>query len=134
MKRTICILTLLVISGTTFGQAADKHMKNLDPGFVHVVYFWLNNPDNKDDQKQFEKALKKFMKKSKHANTQYFGKPPTATRDVVDDSFTYNLIVSFKSAKEQEKYQKEKAHEAFIEEAQNLWKKVVVYDSEGIKL
>ena len=64
-------------------------------------------PKSEEDQKQFEKAIKKFMKKSKHANTHYVGKPPKATRDVVDDSFTYALIVSFKSAKEQEKYQKE---------------------------
>ncbi len=81
-----------------------------------------------------KRRLKKFMKKSKHANTQYFGKPPKATRDVVDDSFTFCLIVSFKNAKEQEKYQKEKAHQEFIDEAQSLWNKVIVYDSEGIKL
>ncbi|WP_297794620.1 Dabb family protein [uncultured Eudoraea sp.] len=109
-------------------------MRNLDSHFVHTVYFWLNNPDNKDDQKQFEKAMKKFMKKSKHANTHFVGKPPKATRDVVDDSFTYALIVSFKSAKQQEKYQNEKAHLAFIKEAESLWNKVIVYDSQGIKL
>jgi len=133
MKKTVCILTLLLISITAYSQQ-DKQMRNLDPGFVHTVYFWLNNPDSGDDQKQFEKAMKKFMKKSKHANTHYVGKPPKATRDVVDDSFTYALIVSFKSAKEQEKYQKEKAHLQFIEEAQSLWNKVIVYDSQGVKL
>ena len=133
MKKTVCILTLLFISITAYSQQ-DKQMKNLDPRFVHTVYFWLNNPDSEEDQKQFEKAMKKFMKKSKHANTHYVGKPPKATRDVVDDSFTYSLIVSFKSAKEQEKYQNEKAHLEFIEEAQNLWNKVIVYDSQGIKL
>ena len=132
MKKTVCILTFLLIAITAYSQQ-DKTMRNLDSHFVHTVYFWLNNPDSEDDQKQFEKAIKKFMKKSKHSNTQYVGKPPKATRDVVDDSFTYALIVSFKSAKEQEKYQNEKAHQEFIDEAQSLWKKVIVYDSQGIK-
>lgn len=133
MNKTVCILTLLLITVTTYGQQ-DKTMRSLDSKFVHTVYFWLNNPDSEDDQKQFEKAMKKFMKKSKHANTHYVGKPPKATRDVVDDSFTYALIVSFKSAKQQEKYQNEKAHLAFIEEAESLWNKVIVYDSQGVKL
>ena len=133
MKKTVCILTLLLITITTYSQQ-DKEMRNLDSHFVHTVYFWLNNPDSEDDQKQFEKAMKKFMRKSKHANTHYVGKPPKATRDVVDDSFTYTLIVSFKSAKQQEKYQNEKAHLEFIEEAQSLWNKVIVYDSQGVKL
>lgn len=133
MKKTVCILTLIFITITAYSQQ-DKTMRSLDSHFVHTVYFWLNNPDSEEDQKQFEKAMKKFMNKSKHANTHYVGKPPTATRDVVDDSFTYALIVSFKSAKQQEKYQNEKAHLAFIEEAGSLWNKVIVYDSQGIKL
>lgn len=133
MKKSFCILTLILISITSYSQE-DKKMKNLNPAFVHTVYFWLNNPDSKDDQKKFEKAIGKFMKKSKHSDTHYVGKPPKATRDVVDDSFTYALIVSFKSAKDQEKYQEEKAHLEFIEEAQSLWNKVIVYDSQGIKL
>ena len=60
MKKTVCILTLLLISITAYSQQ-DKQMRNLDPGFVHTVYFWLNNPDSGDDQKQFEKAMKKLF-------------------------------------------------------------------------
>ena len=52
MKKTVCILTLLLISITAYSQQ-DKQMRSLDPGFVHTVYFWLNNPDSGDDQKQF---------------------------------------------------------------------------------
>ncbi len=133
MRTTIFSLVFLLFTIVTFSQS-DNQMKNLDPAFVHNVYFWLKNPESSNDQKKFEKALKKFLKKSKHAKTLYVGKPPKATRDVVDDSFTYALVVSFKSAKSQEKYQKEKAHLVFIEEAKDLWDKVIVYDSQGIKL
>ncbi|WP_276389404.1 Dabb family protein [Eudoraea chungangensis] len=133
MKTTFFSLVFLLLTCSAFSQT-DKHMKDLDPAFVHNVYFWLKNPDSEDDQKIFEKALKKFLKKSKYAKTLYIGKAPKATRDVVDDSFTYALIVSFKSAKAQEKYQEEKPHLVFIEEASELWNKVIVYDSQGIKL
>ncbi|WP_343487359.1 Dabb family protein [Allomuricauda sp. d1] len=51
---------------------------------------------------------------------------------MVDDSFTYNLIVTFESAEAQEGYQNEAAHLAFIEECNDLWKKVIVYDATGI--
>jgi hypothetical protein len=61
------------------------------------------------------------------------GTPPKAVRDVVDDSFTYSLIVTFESAEAQEAYQEEEAHLIFIEECKDLWEKVIVYDSEGVR-
>ncbi|MBE15413.1 MAG: stress responsive protein [Cytophagaceae bacterium] len=97
--------------------------------FVHVVYFWLARPDNAADRAAFEAALERFLATSAYAKTTFVGTPPTATRAVVDDSFTYNLIVSFESAEAQEKYQNEVAHLAFIEQASHLWEKVMVYDA-----
>ena len=58
---------------------------------------------------------------------------PKASRDVVDDSFTYSLILSFESAEAQENYQTEQAHTAFVETCKDLWKKVIVYDSIPLK-
>lgn len=107
-------------------------MKTFDPAFVHTVFFWLNQPDSQPDRQQFEAALKKFLGKSAFAKTNFIGTPPTASRDVVDGSFTYSLVVSFESAAAQEAYQKEQPHLDFIEEASHLWKKVIVYDSQGI--
>jgi len=42
------------------------------------------------------------------------------------------LILSFESAEDQEAYQEEPPHKVFIEECQDLWEKVIVYDSQGI--
>jgi hypothetical protein len=81
---------------------------------------------------KFETSLKKFLKDSKYAKTNFIGTPPKATRAVVDGSFTYSLIVTFESAEAQEGYQKEEAHLTFIEECKDLWEKVIVYDSNGI--
>lgn len=111
----------------------NSDMKSFDSAFAHVVYFWLHNPDNKSDRQEFEAALKKFLNNSQFAKTKYIGTPPVATRDVVDGSFTYNMVVTFESAEAQAEYQKEQPHLDFIEEASHLWKRVQVYDSMGIE-
>ena len=73
------------------------------------------------------------MDNSAYAKTKFIGKPPRASRDVVDGSFTYSLIVTFESAEAQQKYQEEPPHKRFVEESEALWEKVIVYDSQGIE-
>ncbi len=116
---------------STYGQEQNT-MKSLDPAFVHTVFFWLNNPDSQSDRQEFEAALTKFLSRSAFAKTNFIGTPPAASRDVVDGSFTYSLLVSFESAEAQENYQKEQPHLDFIEEASHLWERVIVYDSKGL--
>lgn len=110
-------------------RAQESTEVEFDPTFVHVVYFWLNNPDIPADRLAFENSLNTLLETSKFTKTNYVGTPPKAIRDVVDDSFSYCLIVTFESAKAQEAYQVEPAHLKFIEDAGHLWNKVVVYDA-----
>ena len=130
MKRTILIFTFLLVSTASYCQE-NQSMKNFDPTFVHTVFFWLNNPDKQEDRAKFEASLGKFLEHSEFAKTKFIGTPPKATRDVVDGSFTYSLVVTFESAEAQQKYQEEPAHLLFIEEASSLWNKVIVYDSKS---
>jgi len=104
-------------------------MKEFDSNFAHTVYFWLANPDQQEDRTAFETSLRKFLNHSGYAKTTFIGKPPKASREVVDGSFTYSLIVSFESAEAQQAYQVEAPHKLFIEESSHLWTKVIVYDS-----
>ena len=115
------------------GNAQSNDKEKFDHEFAHVVYFWFKNPDSKADGAKFEASLKKFLANSKYAKTKFIGKPPKAIRDVVDDSFTYSLILSFDSAEAQAAYQVEPPHLVFIEECKDLWEKVIVYDSYGLK-
>lgn len=131
MKNVICILVLTLMTTVTFGQN-DKEMTEFDSNFSHTVFFWLKNPDNQADRTAFETSLRKFLDNSAYAKTQFIGKPPKASRDVVDGSFTYSLIVSFDSSESQQAYQDEAPHKLFIEESSALWSKVIVYDSIGI--
>ena len=107
-------------------------MREFDTNFAHTVYFWLANPDSEEDRTAFETSLQNFLDNSAYAKTNFIGKPPKASRDVVDGSFTYSLIVTFESAETQQKYQVEPPHLKFVEEASSLWTKVIVYDSQGI--
>ncbi|NAY92695.1 Dabb family protein [Muricauda sp. JGD-17] len=131
MKTKVMIAFFLGIA--SFGLAQDQLNKTaFDHTFTHTVYFWLKNPDSQSDRNLFERSLKSFLDKSKYAKTNFVGTPPSATRDVVDDSFTYALIVTFESAEAQEAYQNEEVHLTFIEECKDLWEKVVVYDALGV--
>ena len=116
-----------------FTSAQNEPIKPFDSNFAHVVYFWFKNPSNSSDRVKFEKSLKTFLDSSKYAKTNFVGTPPKAIRDVVDDSFTYNLIVTFESAEAQAAYQDEEAHLTFIEECKDLWEKVIVYDANGVE-
>ena len=111
----------------------DKEVTTFNPNFAHTVYFWLKKPESTTDRLQFETSLKKFLKNSAFAQTNFIGTPPKAERTVVDGTFTYSLIVTFSSAEDQQNYQNEIAHTVFLEEASDLWNKVVVYNSIPVK-
>jgi hypothetical protein len=125
------MIILTVLTGTNELQGQDQPV-DFDKNFTHVVYFYLNNPDNPEDRSAFENSLKKFLDNSLYAKTKFIGIPAKTPRDVVDNSFTYSLILSFPSKEIQDKYQEEPAHLVFIEESSHLWEKVQVYDSVGI--
>ena len=126
-------VTALALFPLRAGAQNSSDMNAFDPSFVHTVYFWLHNPDSQADRQAFETSLRKFLSRSEFAKTKFIGTPPVSTRDVVDGSFTYSLIVTFESAQAQAGYQKEQPHLDFIEEAAHLWKKVIVYDSMGLQ-
>ncbi len=130
MKKAIVLLFLTVLI-TACGQKKEA-MNEFDANFAHTVYFWLKNPNNEADRTSFETSLQKFLDASAYAKTKFIGVPPKASRDVVDGSFTYSLIVTFESATAQQNYQDEAPHKRFVDESSHLWTKVIVYDSNGV--
>ncbi|MEM9141888.1 MAG: Dabb family protein, partial [Bacteroidota bacterium] len=131
MKNTI--VTIICLMVMTYGMAQTSNsMQEFDSHFAHTVYFWLKNPDSEADRRAFTSSLQRFLNQSQYARTNFIGVPPRATREVVDGSFTFSLIVTFESAEAQQKYQDEPAHKVFVEESSGLWEKVIVYDSQGV--
>ncbi len=131
-ERLIKLTLIIFISSSSLLFSQTEKKLELNKNFTHVVYFWLKNPDNKEDRKDFEKSLKKFLQNSQYAETKFIGTPANTPREVVDNSFTYSLILSFPSKEIQNLYQQEPAHLLFIKESEHLWERVQVYDSVGI--
>lgn len=101
------------------------------PGaFAHTVYFWLQQPDSAEDRLAFETSLRKFIDQSPYITTQHIGVPAATDREVIDNTYTYSLLLTFKDKAAQDRYQEEPAHKQFITESSHLWSKVLVYDSE----
>lgn len=97
--------------------------------FMHTVLFWLKNPTSIKDREAFELSIKKFVNTSKYVQSSYVGLPAGTDRTVVDNSYTYSLVVRFKSVEDHNKYQVEPAHKLFIETCKSLWEKVLIYDA-----
>lgn len=126
---------LLIILISYFGISfmANASQQTIEAGgFVHTVYFWLNNSDQAEDRQAFEAHLSKFINASKYVKSKHIGTKASSPRDVVDSSYDYCLIVTFANKAEQDKYQSEDVHLTFVKDAAHLWKKVVVYDSQSI--
>lgn len=128
MKKINMLIIVFILGTMMFSKPANaQEMENGD--FIHTVFFWLKNPESKPDREAFEKSLKKFIDQSEFIQTKHLGTPADTDRSVIDNSYTYCLMVSFASKEDHDKYQAEAGHKLFIEESSDLWEKVLVYDS-----
>lgn len=124
MKNVIVCWLFL---GTILVYAQKKEIAG---PLVHSVYFWLTKPDDTAAQMDFEKAINKLIATNPQGVSAYLGRPAsTEKREVVDNSFTYAYIMTFADATAEAAYQTDPTHLRFIEEAQHLWRKVLVYDA-----
>lgn len=95
---------------------------------VHSVYFWLAENLTEEDEVDF---LNFFfaLKEVPGVRTLQFGKPaPTTPRPVVDNSFSYCLIVTFDKMDDINVYETHQAHLDAVEKYKHYWTKVLVTD------
>ena len=127
------ITALLALGSTARGNNMNhpEHLgnnKKLEGGFFHIVYFWLVN-DSPEVKKEFLKELTQFIDQVDEIKKVHIGPPANTDREVIDNTYSYNLLITFDSKKEHDIYQEHPAHKKFIENASSLWTKVLVYDS-----
>lgn len=95
---------------------------------VHHVFFWLKNPESKQDQQQLIEGLK-TLKSIPQIKKLLIGTPAaTEKRDVVDNSYQVSELIYFDNVADQNAYQIHPVHDAFVKKYSSLWSKVVVYD------
>jgi len=96
---------------------------------THHVFFWLKNPDSKEDVNKLIEGLK-TLRKIETVKKLHIGVPAsTEKRDVVDNSYQVSELMFFDDVEGQDIYQVHPLHEKFIADCGHLWSKVVVYDS-----
>jgi hypothetical protein len=99
--------------------------------FIHHVFFWLKEPVTDEMRKQFENALKELVTIGTIVD-HHLGKPAGTNRSVIDSSYEYSLLLTFRHREDQDIYQTHPTHLKFIEENSYLWERVIVYDSISI--
>lgn len=93
---------------------------------IHQVYFWLHDTAN---TQEFLTEAVPMLGRCKTVAKFIAGTPaPTAKREVVDHSFQVSCTLFFDSLEDQDVYQTDPTHLAFIEKYSSMWKTVKVYD------
>jgi hypothetical protein len=100
---------------------------------IHQVFFWLNEPDSKEDLQQLLKGLR-TLENIETVKSAFFGVPAaTEQRDVTDNSFSASETLFFDDLHAQDVYQSHPVHQKFIKDCSHLWSKVLVYDIEDLE-
>lgn len=118
------------IKQATIIAAAPALMSNkkTKPQVVHHVFFWLKNPQSKQDEQQLIEGLK-TLKSIPQIKKLLIGTPAaTEKRAVVDNSYQVSELIYFDNVADQNAYQTHPVHDAFVKRCSALWSKVVVYD------
>lgn len=116
------------IAGGLFTLAENNTSDMAENKFIHHVYFWLKNPDSKEDKAKLIAGLKKLAA-VKTIKWFHIGQPADTNREVIDRSYAISWCLMFDNDTDQASYQTDPVHLKFIEECSSLWSKVVVYDS-----
>lgn len=111
-------LTASLPSALLAGQASNGKM-------IHQVFFWLN--DGVDIASFKQEASKLGLCPT--VGQFFIGEPaPTEERGVVDSTYQIACTLFFDSLEDQDKYQVDPMHLAFIEKNSTKWSQVKVYD------
>lgn len=122
-------LSTSAILGSSLAVSASGIIKAEKKQLAHHVFFWLKNPDSKDDLNQLVEGVKSLGKIETVKKIHVGVLASTEKRDVVDTSWHVSELLFFDDLEGQAVYQKHPIHLAFVEKCSHLMAKVVVYDA-----
>ena len=131
MKRRNFVGAMALSGGGLAALQACKKENELPElsGIVHYVLFWLRDDLTEEEEERFPDFFEE-LKRIPGIKSLSYGRPAaTNPRPVVDNSFSYNLIVTFDSLKDVGVYENHPIHLEAIKNFSHLWTKVVVHDS-----
>jgi len=131
MKRSRrAFVAAAALSSAAYTVSAGASMDNSQKKqLIHHVFFWLKNPDSKQDQAALLAGVR-TLGKIESVRRLHIGVPAaTEKRDVVEAGYSVSELMFFDDAAGQKAYQEHPIHKKFVETCGHLWAKVVVYDS-----
>lgn len=96
---------------------------------IHNVYFWLKDGLHASDVDAFEQGLASLCGDGA-VQSGWYGKPAQTDRDVVENSYTYGLVLVFDHLQAHDQYQGGAVHLQFVDDHLAKWDRVVVHDVE----
>lgn len=131
-RRTFIGTTAILSAATVFTNAnplSDKSMKETKFPVVHHVFFWLKNPESKEDRDKLVAGVKTLSKIETVRDLRVGVVASTEKRDVVENSWSVSELMFFSDLEGQATYQTHPIHLQFIKDCGHLWEKVIVYDA-----
>ena len=96
--------------------------------FIHHVYFWLKNPESKEDLQKLVEGLE-ALASVEEIKMYHIGVPAPTDREVIDNTYSISWLNIFETSEDHDAYQIHPKHLKFISDCSSLWSKVKVYDS-----
>jgi hypothetical protein len=127
------VSSLIVFSQCNITPSPEKSAsviknKELQPRFFHNVYFYLKPNLTDEERNKFEHGLIE-LGTIEELIDYHIGKPAMTPREVVDNSYQYSIITSFKDKSGHDAYQVHPIHENFRNEIEGIVDSVRIYDS-----
>ncbi len=126
-RRTF--LTTAALGAAAAVSAATAPAAVPAPKLVHHVFFWLKNPDSKEDLAQLLAGIRRLAQIETVRGIHVGVPASTEKREVVDNTFSASEILYFDDVEGQAVYQAHPLHQKFVTECSHLWSKVIVYDA-----
>jgi hypothetical protein len=128
-------VTAAGLTGTLLTSCTSSEEEGANPNTIangtilHSVYFWLKENISETEEQDFLNFFEE-LRKVPGVQTLQYGKPaPTNPRPVVDNSFQYNLLVTFQNMDDINTYETHPTHIAAAEQYSKYWVKVEVRDT-----
>ncbi|WP_286767455.1 MULTISPECIES: Dabb family protein [Sphingobacterium] len=132
-RRNFLLAPMVLVTAPTWANNVQSDEDIQPTTIVHVVNFWLKKELSEKEKKNFVGFFEELRKIDVIKTLNYGVPAQTNPRPVVDNSFDYTLIVTFKNLKDITSYEKHPIHLKAIEKYQHLWTKVMVKDTSIIK-
>ena len=129
-RRKFIASTLALTAGAAVSAQSLMTMETQNKKqLAHHVFFWLKNPNSKEDLAKLLEGLRS-LRKIETIRALHIGVPAdTEKRPVIDSSYSASELMIFDDLAGEKVYQDHPIHQKFIADCSHLWDKVVVYDS-----